>query len=120
MAPAAGRIEAGGHRIDIAGLHVIDPDLTCRRSGVGTWPCGTVARTAFRNWLRGRAVECLVPEKPSPESVTASCTLGQDDVGLWLAQQGFAEAAEGGPYVGQAKAAQAARRGIWGDGPAGN
>lgn len=118
VAPAAGRIEAGGRRIEVAGLRVTEPDRMCARSSGGTWPCGAVARTAFRNWLRGRAVECLVPEKPEEESLAVSCSLGDADVGLWLVDQGLSEAAEGGPYVESMKAAQAARRGIWGDGPA--
>ncbi|HEV7252868.1 MAG TPA: thermonuclease family protein [Mesorhizobium sp.] len=120
LAIAAGRIEAGGHRIDIAGLSVTEPERTCERAGERTWPCGAVARTAFRNWLRGRAVECLVPEKPLEEGVAAACSLGKADVGLWLVEQGFSEAAESGPYGESMRAAQAARRGIWGGGPAGN
>ena len=36
-----------------------------RLRGRDTWPCGVRARTAFRLWLRGRALACDVPPEPS-------------------------------------------------------
>jgi endonuclease YncB( thermonuclease family) len=117
VATAAGRIEAGGHRIEIEGVNITEPDRRCARRTGGTWPCGVVARTEFRNWLRGRAIECPVAKKPLPETIVVPCRLGKVDIGEWLAEQGLAEAVGGGRFAEAGAAAQAARRGIFGEGP---
>jgi endonuclease YncB( thermonuclease family) len=98
VAPAAGRIEAQGHVVNIAGVEPVEADRTCRDADGVEWACGVIARTAFRNWLRGRAVECTVKELPEDGAVTSACRLGTQDVGRWLVGNGFAEASSDGPY----------------------
>lgn len=118
VAEAAGRLQAGGHRIELAGLAVTEPDRVCRRQAGGTWPCGKVALTALRNLLRGRAVRCAVPAEPGSDVERTACSLGKVELGEWLVRQGWADASPDGPYAAAAQAARSAERGIWGGGPA--
>lgn len=118
VASAAGAFEAMGYRVVLAGLRPTPADETCGAGGV-SWPCGVHARTAFRNWLRGRALACVVPPAPPAGAVTTPCRLGTLDAGAWLAAQGWARPEPGdGRYAAQAKEARAARRGLYGSGPA--
>lgn len=117
VAEAAGIIVAGGRTIAIAGVKVVSDGEMCPRQGGGQWPCGRAARSAFRAFLRGRAVTCDFPEGEVPDTLATTCRLGKRDIGAWLVENGWARA-EGETYATQAKAAEAGRRGIFGPGPA--
>lgn len=111
VAIAAGTIEAQGHRVSLENIEIVAPDETCERSG-RSWPCGVYARTAFRNYLRGRAISCTVPNTPGEETVISRCMIGNADPAAWLVSQGWARAVAGGPYEEQQREAVEARRGI--------
>ncbi|WP_367117475.1 thermonuclease family protein, partial [Mesorhizobium sp.] len=74
-------------------------------------------RTAFRAFLRGRAVVCTVPPEGGRDLITAECRVGNQDVGQWLIENGWARAAKGGPYVEAGDKARMARKGIFGPAP---
>jgi endonuclease YncB( thermonuclease family) len=116
VAEAAGIVVAGGRTITIAGIKPILDAEMCDRQGGGTWPCGRAARSAFRAFLRGRAVTCDFPEGEVPDALSTTCRLGPRDIGTWLTENGWARS-DGDAYVKQAKAAEDARRGIFGGGP---
>ena len=116
VAAAAGHLTAMGYSLAIEGIDGIGLAETCSFEG-RDWPCGTLARTAFRAWLRGRAVACVTPEKPATEALTTGCTLAGEDVGAWLVNQGWARAAANGPYLAEEEDAREARRGIFGPPP---
>lgn len=88
---AAGRIEAAGHVILIDGVKAVQPGESCDRRQGGDWPCGNLARTAMRGWVRGRAVRCRVPRKPGDDDITTSCELGGQDIATWLVRNGWAQ-----------------------------
>lgn len=115
IATAAGWIEAQGHEIVIAGIEVVDVSRECQ-SPRGAWPCGRQARTAFRSFLRGRALDCKLPDEAPDGPVAARCMLADQDVGEWLVANGWALAADTGPYADIAKTAREHKRGIFGDG----
>lgn len=114
IAEAAGVLDAAGYRVTLAGVDPVGKDKSCPRSGGGTWPCGLVARTAFRAWLRGRAVTCDLP--PAKGAVTTSCKLGDNDPALWLAENGWARS-DDPRYSDAAEKAKEAKRGMFGDPP---
>lgn len=116
VADAAGVIVAGGRTIAIDGIESISDAETCVRDGGGQWPCGRAARTAFRAFMRGRAVTCDFPEGDVPDRLSTTCRIGQRDIGAWLVENGWARAA-GSAYAQQAKAATEAKRGVFGPGP---
>lgn len=111
VAVAAGTIEAKGHRVSLEGIEIVAPDETCAENG-RNWPCGVHARTAFRNYLRGRAISCTVPGAPGEETVVSRCMIGNADPAAWLVAQGWARAAPGGPYEEEEREAVEAERGI--------
>lgn len=106
----------GGYRVTLAGIEPTPVATSCESSGV-SWPCGIHARTAFRGWVRGRAISCFVPGAPADEIVTAECQLGGHDPAAWLVEQGWARALPGGPYVDLEAAARQEGRGIFGPAP---
>ena len=76
------------------------------------------ARTAFRNWLRSRAVECNVPGQPPDDVIATQCKLGNADLAEWLVQNGWARAKDGTPMADGMKKAEEAKLGIFGNPPA--
>ncbi|WP_292468858.1 thermonuclease family protein [Mesorhizobium sp.] len=116
VATAAGLIESKGYAVAVSGIDAVKPDETCGDEGK-SWACGARARTAFRAFLRGRTVVCTVPPEGGRDTITAECRVGNKDVGEWLAKNGWARAAQGGPYVEAGDKARAARKGIFGAPP---
>lgn len=118
LSPAAGKIEAMDYSILLDGLEPLDPEETCSFEG-SDWPCGARARSAFRAFLRGRAVTCdLEAETDKNTAITTTCRLGKQDIGEWLAENGWARAVAGGPYAKLGENARSAGKGIFGPPPA--
>ncbi|RCW87511.1 thermonuclease family protein [Phyllobacterium bourgognense] len=118
VATAAGTIEAAGYRIALDGIQIVQPEETCNVDGGSAWPCGMAARTAFRNWLRSRAVECNVPGQPPDDVIATQCRLGKADLAEWLVQNGWARAKDGTQMADRMKKAEEAKLGIFGRPPA--
>ncbi|QKD06781.1 thermonuclease family protein [Mesorhizobium loti R88b] len=116
IATAAGLIEAKGYSVAVSGIDVVPQDETCSTGGK-SWPCGIRARTAFRAFLRGRAVVCTVPPEGGRDRIAAQCRIGKQDVGQWLVDNGWARATKGGPYVEAGEKALTAKKGIFGSAP---
>ncbi|RWC60807.1 MAG: thermonuclease family protein [Mesorhizobium sp.] len=116
VAPAAGLIEAKGYSVAVSGIDIVRQDEICSEDGK-SWPCGVRARTAFRAFLRGRAVVCTVPPQGGRDLIAAECRIGKQDVGQWLVENGWARAAKGGPYVEAGDKARTAKKGIFGSAP---
>lgn len=116
VAAAAGVVESSGLRVAIAGVMPVDPDESCMFEG-REWNCGVQARTAFRGFLRGRAVVCALPAEAGPGDAAARCRLGKQDVGEWLVANGWARAEAGGPYEDAGKKAEGDGKGIHGAPP---
>ncbi len=116
VASAAGLIEAKGYAIAVSGIDVVGQDETCAE-GDKSWACGMRARTAFRAFLRGRAVVCSVPPEGGRDRIAAECRVGNQDVGQWLVENGWARAAAAGPYVEAGDKARTEKKGIFGEAP---
>jgi len=113
VAEAAGVIAVKGHSLTVSGIEVVEPDETCTDSAGKDWPCGALARTAFRSFLRGRAVTCAAPDKAG----AVRCRIGNQDIGGWLVENGWARASKGSPYEEAAGKASHSRKGIYGPAP---
>lgn len=116
VAASAGVVEAQGYRVALAGIEPTPPEEECTFEGKA-WPCGAQARTAFRAWLRARAVQCVVPPEPDRQLISAECHVGKEDVAAWLVANGWARPVTGGPYAEAATKAEADRKGIFGPPP---
>ena len=75
-----------------------------------------VARTAMRNFVRGRALSCQVPAEPAEEVTVTTCLLAGDDLGAWLVENGWARAADD-RFAGEAARARQEGRGLFGRPP---
>lgn len=116
VATSAGSIEVSGYKISLKGIKAPGVEETCNADGVD-WPCGMAARTALRNWLRSRAIECNVPGQPSDELIATECKLGSTDIAGWLVSNGWARAQDGTPAVEMMEKAQEQKLGIFGSAP---
>src|SRR5690606_16501774 len=117
VAVAAGRLESQGRTIDLQDIEIVPVEQTCQTASGESWPCGMQARTAFRQWLRSRAVMCRLPENDSGAAVATQCMLGDEDAAAWLVANGWAKAAPGSAYEEAGRKAVEARLGIFGDKP---
>jgi endonuclease YncB( thermonuclease family) len=114
VAVSAGLIRFGDGLLQLEGIEPQDAARICDSDGK-SWPCGMVARTALRNFLRARALVCAVPEGGWKGTVTSACTVGGSDPAVWLAENGWAVAPEGSPLA--EKVAAAAKAGLGFSGP---
>lgn len=117
IAIAAGRLESQGRLIDLQGIEVLPVEQTCQTASGESWPCGMQARTAFRQWLRSRAIMCRLPQNDSGAAIATGCKLGNDDAAEWLVTNGWARATPDGAYADAGHKAEEARLGIFGDKP---
>ncbi|MBZ9656278.1 thermonuclease family protein [Phyllobacterium lublinensis] len=118
VALAAGTIEASGYKIALDGIETLPIEETCSAGDGASWPCGMAARTAFRNWLRSRAIECDVPGQPTDDVIATHCKLGNADLAQWLVENGWARVKHGTPMADAMKKAEEEKRGIFGEAPA--
>jgi endonuclease YncB( thermonuclease family) len=117
VATAAGILEAGGMTLVLPGIDVVAVNETCTSPSGQEWPCGMAARTAFRAYLRGRALNCNLPDARVEDALPAECLLQGEDPAHWLVSHGWAKAKPDGPFGPQSQAAEAARAGIFGQPP---
>ncbi|NRP71798.1 hypothetical protein ILFOPFJJ_02688 [Ensifer psoraleae] len=116
VALAAGLIRSGDTTVQLKDIEPESAEKTCEGNG-RSWPCGIVARTAFRNYLRARALVCDQPEDRSEGTVTAACKVGTENPAEWLVSNGWATPLPGTPLEAKAEAARSAKRGFYGDDP---
>ncbi|MGM5053421.1 thermonuclease family protein [Rhizobium sp. 814_E9_N1_1] len=112
----AGILSFGERRLQLAGIVPTPVDRICGPAD-RQWPCGMMAKTALRLLLRNRSVTCDLDSAEWKETATTACRLGTQDLGSWLAENGWAEAAAGSPLAEIAETARQARKGIYGDDP---
>lgn len=115
IATSSAKFEAMDRVVAVAGVENVELDERCSYEGQD-WDCGIHARTAFRAFIRGRAITCdLAPD--APKEVVADCRIGAQDVGGWLVANGWARATPDGPYADAEKKAREAKLGVFGPPP---
>ncbi len=117
FASAAGIVQVGTFSITLEGLDTLAADDICTAPSGEVWPCGMVARTAFRAFLRSRTLNCDLPDGLIDTAISAECLLAGEDPAGWLVQNGWARANPTGPYGGEGDHAKASRVGIYGNPP---
>jgi len=117
VAIAAGKLESQGRIVDLQGIEAVPIEQACQSANGESWPCGMHARTAFRQWLRSRAILCRLPQNDSGAAIATQCSVGNDDPAMWLVSNGWARAVAGGAYQEAGEKAENAKLGIYGDKP---
>ncbi|MBY5338149.1 thermonuclease family protein [Rhizobium leguminosarum] len=112
----AGMLSFGERRLQLTGIVPTLVERICGPAG-RQWPCGMMAKTALRLLLRNRSVSCDLETVEWKETITTGCRLGTEDLGAWLAENGWAEAAVGSPLTSVADKARQAGKGLYGDDP---
>ncbi len=119
VALAAGRLAVGNRTIELTGIDIVEPDASCADINGDVWQCGMQARTAFRSWLRGRAVTCNMDGiEQHQELIRTTCSLAGTDLARWLVENGWARATFGGPYADSQTQAEKQLLGVFGRKPA--
>ncbi len=119
VATAAGLIQFREGLLQLADIEVLDAQSVCFDTAGEVWPCGLIGRTAFRNYLRGRALSCVVPESRWSDTVVTRCMLGAEDPAAWLVSRGWVRAAPGSDYAALEQTARDTGKGIYGADPRG-
>ena len=112
----AGILETTRGRVILKDVVGVDPAALCG-SDASAWPCGQLALTQFRRFLRGRSVNCDIADPNWQGDVAARCTLGKEDLAAWLVENGWARPISGSPYEGAGRAAEVGKRGMFGSDP---
>ncbi len=103
--------------LEIKVFGVAPPALeqTCEQADGEIWPCGRTALFSLRMFLRGRAVECLLPALDGVDRAVAPCRVGRIDVAHWLLRQGWALPDDNATdaYEEASEAARCDRLGMW-------
>jgi endonuclease YncB( thermonuclease family) len=115
VALASGLVRSGDTTLQIMGIEPENTEKQCGGSGK-SWPCGMIARTAFRNFLRARALVCDTPQETG-KTVTTRCNVAGQDVAEWLVANGWAIPLPGTALEAKADAARKAKLGFHGDDP---
>ncbi|MCY6382519.1 thermonuclease family protein [Hoeflea prorocentri] len=116
---AAGEIVFPEGGLRLKGIIVTDPDETCTSPDGQLWPCGIIARTAFRNFIGGRSLSCNLTDDRWKDILVVSCLVGRQDPAAWLASSGWVRTFVGSKYAELEQAAQKEGAGIFGNDPRG-
>ncbi|MCM2472709.1 thermonuclease family protein [Rhizobium sp. CG5] len=113
----AGRLAFGARTLQLRGVQPTDRQRLCPGSDGTQWPCGMVARTQQRLFLRNRSVTCDIASANWTGTIVAACRIGDTDIAEWLIRNGWAEAAGDQALMSLSEAARSAKLGLYGDDP---
>ena len=117
FADQAGILTLGGRSVQLSGIIPTDIGRMCTGPSGDSWPCGQAARTAFRMYLRGRSVNCDVPDPAWKGMVKGECRYVRVDLSAWLVRFGWADPEPGSPLASLVDEAKQKKRGMYGDDP---
>lgn len=111
---SAGVIKSGDKTLTLPHVKPLALDETCESDNGDPWPCGMLARTEMRLFVRGRPLSCaaLTPEERDKTEVSVPCTLDGFDLSAWLVLTGWAQPI-GDRFQDELSEAKAKERGIW-------
>ena len=86
----ADTLDVHGQRIRILDIDSPESDQPCIRPDGSQWRCGQRAALALADWIAARPVSCETTKKDRYRRWLARCSVGGEDVGIWLASNGWA------------------------------
>jgi endonuclease YncB( thermonuclease family) len=113
---SAGVVSFGpDQRVRLADVVETPADRNCVAEDGSSWPCGAMARTQQRLFLRNRSLACETSAAGWKGEIRTRCWVGMQDVSSWLAKYGWAEAVPGSALAPLTEEARLARRGLFGE-----
>jgi endonuclease YncB( thermonuclease family) len=105
----------GAIHVRLPGVVVTGPDEICRDRAGTAWPCGRRALAGVRAVVRGRAVDCPLPDKVRRGEFVTDCTLAGADMAERLVASGWTRALDrDGPLGAADREAEAKGLGLHG------
>jgi endonuclease YncB( thermonuclease family) len=83
-------IDIHGERIRILDIDAPEGRQTCQTQDGVEWRCGQKAAPALSDWIGARPVTCETDKLDKYKRHLARCTVGDADLGEWLAARGWA------------------------------
>ena len=110
-----GSLKIAGEHIRLYGIYIPPTGQTCN-TFIRPVPCGTRASLALDFKISGDFVHCTLLATNPDGSITASCSVGNEDLSAWMLQRGWAVALPDAPfeYRTMEKIAQSRGIGVWG------
>ncbi|KAB1075474.1 thermonuclease family protein [Methylobacterium planeticum] len=104
-----------GKVIGLHGIAAPDPKQVCLDAAGQAYACGAIAARALAALIGDAIVACEPQQTDRDGRTTATCRSGNEDLGAWMAAQGYATAHRdvSGAYVADERLAWAKRRGLW-------
>ena len=93
----------GAIRVRLPGVAVTGPQESCSDVGGTSWPCGRRALAGVRAVVRGKAVDCPLPDKVRQGTFVADCTLAGHDMAERIVASGWARALDRDGPLGEAE-----------------
>ncbi len=110
-----GSLKLAGYLVYLYGIYIPATEQACY-GFIRPVPCGPRAALALDFKISGDFVHCT-PRATNPDgSITANCRSGNEDLSLWMLQQGWALALPDAPfeYSAMERVARSKGVGIWG------
>ena len=115
----AGWMTTDDYTISLNNIEAPSPKDWCQGMSK-PWPCGPLARTAMRKFIRGRTAICITQAQEDNNSNniprSAQCLVGGVDVAKWLVEQGWAIADAGSELEKSMAVARDKKKGLWRNG----
>ena len=108
---SAGILIFGEIVIQLAEIDPIALEKKCIDQNGVLWPCGMLARTEFRQFIRGRPIECD-PVDGEASTIKTRCRLSGYDMSAWLVLTGWAMPSSG-KFSEELNEAKSKERGQW-------
>lgn len=108
-------IEIHDTRIRLHGVDAPESSQLCTKAGQ-PWRCGQAAALALSDYIGTATVHCKATGHDRYRRTVASCSVGAEEINLWLVTNGWARdwpRYSKGAYSTAQEAAHVARRGIW-------
>ena len=94
----------------LTGIDAPEIGQTCTKQGL-EWACGRASRTALRNYLRRRHVECKSSGTDQYDRWLVTCSVEGVEINSWIVTNGWA--VDFGGYAREEGVARRNKAGIW-------
>ena len=107
-------LEIHGTRIRLWGIDAPESSQRCTAPDGRQWRCGAAAANRLAEFVGNRTVSCRPRDTDRYGRLIAACSVGNQDLGRWVVENGwaFAFSRYSRDYVSDEARALAARRGI--------